>query len=200
MKKKSLCWILGPLAFLFLGCTAQKKPYEREYAKAWKEIIKSEAWANSLRGEAASDHFLVSSDKDVYLNDTPPTPSVVLNDEKYHHLVTRAYVKIVAEAEKADMRLKAEYDKWNNTSLERPGQEYELKREHARVNKRYRAHKAMLEGLKSWNIFSKYGTDDLEFFKKENSTHVNNMAQNGQSEEAIVNFLIYQLADLYHFE
>ncbi|MGI9553064.1 MAG: hypothetical protein ACR2MT_17795, partial [Aurantibacter sp.] len=68
------------------------------------------------------------------------------------------------------------------------------------VNKRYRAHRKMLEGLKSWNIFSEYGTNDLDFFKAENEETVKKMVKSGKSDLVIINYLIYKLADLYHFE
>jgi hypothetical protein len=58
----------------------------------------------------------------------------------------------------------------------------------------------MLEGLKSWNIMSVYGTDDLDFFKAENKGKVAEMIAAGRSQDFILNYLIYKLADLYHFE
>ena len=37
------------LIILLLGsCTSSKSNYQREYTRVWKEIIKSEAWKNSL--------------------------------------------------------------------------------------------------------------------------------------------------------
>ena len=68
------------------------------------------------------------------------------------------------------------------------------------ARKRYIAHREILDGLKSWNAFSEYGSDDLEFFKEEQADAAYKMFLNGESEENIIDFLIYKLADLYQYE
>ena len=55
---------------------------------------------------------------------------------------------------------KAELENRNN-------KDYKKNLELAR--KRYIAHREILDGLKSWNAFSEYGSDDLDFFT--NSSH-----------------------------
>ncbi|MGB3142623.1 MAG: hypothetical protein WBB24_00815, partial [Maribacter sp.] len=61
-------------------------------------------------------------------------------------------------------------------------------------------HKAMLSGLKSWNIFSENRSGDLKYFKAENEIAVQKMMKKGENDTQMVNYLIYKLADLYHVE
>ena len=76
-------------------------------------------------------------------------------NKRYGSLVSRAYFKIISEAEKADGRITGEYEQWkekqNNSTLKK---DKAVKKESELALKRYKAHKKMLEGLKSWNIFS----------------------------------------------
>jgi hypothetical protein len=58
----------------------------------------------------------------------------------------------------------------------------------------------MLEGLKSWKAFNEYGSDDLDFFLSENLPRAHSMHSNGRGDEEILRYLVYRLADLYHFE
>lgn len=190
------------------SCSASKPNFKRRYAKAWKEVLKSEAWKNSLLANndlvsSPSVGFYTSVDEVMVIDDA----NLFANDveakflKKYHSLVSRAYVKIIAEAENANDRLKSEYQRWNAKKSD-PNivknkafiKQFEI------INKRYDAHREMLQGLKSWNIFSEYGTDDLEFFEKENQKEVRSMIENGKGDDAIIGFLVYKLADLYHFE
>lgn len=122
-------------------------------------------------------------------------------EDKYSVLVKRAYFKIIAEAEAADSRLKKEY----NIHMERAretqnGRDRTAQRELEGSRRKYEAHREMLEGLKSWNILSEFGSDDLKFFKAENKEKVLEMYQAGQQEDRIIYYLVYKLADLYHFE
>ena len=122
-------------------------------------------------------------------------------EEKYNSLISRAYFKIISEAEEADYRIHQEYLTLNAQKGEmgnRNNKSFRNKLELAR--KRYIAHREILEGLKSWNAFSEYGSDDLEFFKEEQAGSAFGMFLNGESDEDIINFLIYKLADLYHYE
>jgi hypothetical protein len=122
-------------------------------------------------------------------------------DEIYGKLARDAYYKIIAEAEIADIRLREEYhrllSKKQDTGTKK---DKEFKSSITVAFRKYRAHKEMLEGLKSWNIMSVYGTDDLDFFKAENKGKVAEMIAAGRSQDFILNYLIYKLADLYHFE
>ena len=197
------------LIILLLGsCTSSKSNYQREYTRVWKEIIKSEAWKNSLLTGNAEDlsnqnKFYVSNSETEIAADkftTKINMEAVFN-ERYHSLVSRAYFKIISEAENADSRLKSEYEYWN-LKLQDPRikKDKAFKKRFETVNKRFEAHKQMLDGLKSWNIFSEFRSNDLDFFKAENRNEIHNMYQKGNSEDVIINFLVYRLADLYHYK
>ena len=197
------------LSLLLLGaCTTTKSKYHKEYAKVWDEIINSEAWKKSLLANVPEP---VPNEPELYAS---ASTAVIKEDsyrndwdmeglfhKRYGSLISRAYFKIISEAEKADSRITKEHLKWKRkqgSSDVKKDKEY--KREYALVLKKYQAHKEMLEGLKSWNIFHEYRTNDLDFFKAENEQEVRHMYLNGSSDENMINFLVYKLADLYHDE
>lgn len=197
--------IYGLLIFLVSSCAMTQSKYEREYSKVWKELIKSKAWQESLlaKEEAPfSEELYVSVDDDMSILDESGASVVKTGfEEKYESLVSRAYFKIITEAEKADARITAEYILLNNQEVSENGiKEKSLKKRKDEMTRKYRAHKAMLEGLKSWNIFDENRTGDLEYFKAENRDAVQEMTENGENNDRMVNFLIYKLADLYHLE
>lgn len=178
------------------GCGVARTKYQREYAKVWREYIKSQAWKESLIVNNANKNndLYVSTDGDVTL--AKDEKIIAGFEDKYQNLVSKAYFKIITEAEKADAQITAEYQ------LLQDGQS-SLKADKKRVQditKRYEAHKAMLSGLKSWNIFSEDRSGDLKYFKAENEVEIQKMIQSGESDNQIVNYLIYKLADLYHVE
>jgi len=191
-----------------LGCSASKSKYRREYARVWKEIIKSEAWNNSL---LTTTHQSNPKDMEYYAANTDTgiaedrfttyIDMEALFNRRFNSLVTRAYFKIISEAEEADGRLKAEYGRWNKMQQDNGiKKDHDFKKEYETVVRRYQAHKAMLEGLKSWNIFSDSKSDDLDYFKAENRNEVYKMYQNGSTEDSMINYLVYRLADLYHYQ
>jgi hypothetical protein len=184
------------LVVFLTGCGASQTNYQREYAKVWKEHIKSQAWKESLiaSNSDASTELYVSNDNIVTLAEEE---SIVLGfEDKYQSLVSKAYFKIITEAEKADITVTAEYQKMQNEQSTLR----EDKKRTLEITKRYQAHKAMLSGLKSWNIFSENRSGDLEYFKAENEAEIQKMLQSGENDNQIVNYLIYKLADLYHVE
>lgn len=199
------------ITFFFIlaaSCSAPKDKYQKAYNIVWKEMIKSEAWKNSLvtsavKTDTESTDFY-SSTGDVVLTKTATKDALILEEDfpdKYNDLVSRAYFKIIAQAENANDQLKKEYDLWNSQRQEEMiKNDKTYKKNQEQINKKYAAHQAMLEGLKSWNIFSENRSGDLEFFKAENEIETYTMLQYGESEERIVNLLVYKLADLYHFE
>ncbi len=214
MKKAMNAFRRGSMLLLIavLGsCTATKPTSQIRYTEAWQKVLKSQAWQDALVSEdsqstkAIDQDFYASSEDVVLLDDTRSRERRVdleSNFEaKYDILVRRAYVRIIAQAAKADDRLEKEYILRNAMALKKGKKKSrEFDRKLKLVNKRYHAHREMLEGLKSWNIFSEYGTDDLEFFKAENQIVVQEMIQKGKRESSVINYLIYKLADLYHFE
>ena len=200
--------LIGTCLVFLVSCSSSKSNYQREYTRVWKEIIKSEAWKNSMLtgnyDNQTRNSELYATNMETGIAEDRFTANInmeVLFDERFNSLVSRAYFKIISEAEKADVRLKAEFDRWNimqqNKGLKK---DHTFKRNYETVIRRYSAHKEMLEGLKSWNIFSDFRSNDLDFFKAENKDDVRKMYQNGNSEDNMINFLVYRLADLYHYE
>jgi len=185
------CLGLITLIFGLQSCGGTKSNYQQEYARVWNELLKSKDWQESLNIEQTvqNKELYASVDSEVVLAESPKfDPNF---QDKYQSLVSRAYFKIITEAEKADARISAEYNLLNENTG---------KKKTTEIIKKYEAHKAMLDGLKSWNIFSENRSGDLEYFKLENKEAIQKKISNGDGDAQIVNFLIYKLADLYHVE
>ncbi|WP_047246974.1 hypothetical protein [Maribacter thermophilus] len=187
------------LFILFTACSSGKTKYQLRYNDIWKEIIQSQVWKESLNNEkegvyntmyASADDAIVLEPENSFVNNG------VVFEKQYHSLVSRAYFKIITEAEKLDARITAEYNMLKEISVD----DTSSKNYKEEVVRKYKAHKAMLSGLKSWNIFSENRSGDLAYFKKENREAIQKMYGNGESKDQMVNFLIYKLADLYHVE
>lgn len=207
--KFGLGWLVVLVLSFCIGCSSSKMNFRREYNKVWKEMVKSEAWKNSLLADRTvkpkeeTDFYTSILDAGIGKEDAynPLMEEEVALEEKYNTLVSRAYFKIIAEAEKANDRLQKEYEEWNAKKLDAGNKgNATFKKQLNLINRRYSAHQKMLKGLKSWNILSEYRSDDLRFFKNENRNEVKQMFNAGKEDSAIVNLLIYRLADLYHFE
>ena len=101
------------------SCGLTKTDYQREYARVWKEHIKSEAWKQSLisNNEYAKDDLYASTDTEVTLAEEETKVSGF--NATYESLVSKAYFKIITEAEKADAKITADYKmlKDNETAL-----------------------------------------------------------------------------------
>ena len=179
-----------------VGCGASQTHYQREYAKVWKELIKSQAWQESLLANNAenTEELYASNDNEVLLANEAKIEAGF--EDHYQALVSKAYFKIITEAEKADARISADYKLLQDDEL---SISISKKQEHE-ITKKYEAHKAMLSGLKSWNIFSEDRSGDLDYFKIENEGAILRMIQSGDADHQMVNYLIYKLADLYHVE
>ena len=204
--------ILGTVSMLVVilvvGCSSSKTNYQREYTRVWKELIKTEAWKNSLLAKniekPSNGGEYYASNTETGIVEDPFSSKIdmeALFDKRFYSLTSRAYVKIISEAENADKRLKAEYNRWNsmhqNPNLKK---DKAFKKDYEMVNKKYHAHWQMLEGLKSWNIFSEFRSNDLDFFRAENRNQIQKRYQNGSTEDSMINYLVYRLADLYHYE
>ncbi len=117
--------------------------------------------------------------------------------KKFNSLVSRAYFKLIVEAERADIRLGSEYRRLYAKN-ESKMNDLKIQEEFKLVYRRFLAHRRMLSGLKSWKIFSEDRTGDLEYFKKEYHGVIYKMYQNKASDDEMISFLMYRLADLYH--
>lgn len=183
-----------------LGCSSLKPP-EDPYAEAWEEVVSSRKWeqasvATDMAEQGSPPQFYALSS--VKMEEERPEASPVFLD-RYPKLVSRAYFRLIAEAIEADRRvtnafqeLYAESRKEENKDKRRVQRDFETAR------RRFVAHRKMLEGLRSWNAFHDYGSDDLDFFLKEQFPEAYKLYQKGASEERIVELLMNELADLYH--
>lgn len=183
--------VLGSICLT--SCSTSKTNYKREYAKVWKELIKSKAWQESLYANNTNELY-TSNENEVTL--VEESKVIVGFEDKYQALVSKAYFKIITEAEKADVQISAEYEQ---LQADKSSVKVNKKR-NQEVTKKYEAHKAMLSGLKSWNIFSEDRSGDLDYFKAENEVEIQKMIHSGEQDYQMINYLIYKLADLYHVE
>ena len=122
-------------------------------------------------------------------------------DRKYHYLVARAYFKLLAEAQKSERKLRIEFERYSfeNKKFDREGNQIFQSKFNLAYTK-YKAHSAMLSGLKSWNLFSEDRTGDMYYFMAENEDFIFKMYKGKLAEDKMVKYLIYKLADLYHLE
>lgn len=194
--------LLSLLMSTFFGCALTQTSYQREYNKVWREMVKSEAFQKSLQKKAQEQELYASVDNEMILaEESREAKRNTLFEKDYQSLVARAYFKIITEAEKADARIASEYKMLQEQEENNPtGINKQFKRRKELVTKKYKAHKAMLGGLKSWNIFSENKSGDLDYFKAENREAVAKMKFEGEGNVQIVNYLIYKMADLYHLE
>ncbi len=195
--------------FLLSGCgVSKKRKYQREYRRLWKEIIQSQAWKDALRSSKTFTYidnelrYIAVGPSDIkmaMLPDSERTREVF--EKSYSGWVKQAYFRIISEAEQADAGIKAEYERLQEIRKDRDSTNNKEFRERLLLAKRrYQAHSKMLEGLKSWQAFDEYGSDDLDFFSSENRKLVYELFRTGQNEKTIVAYLMYKLADLYHQE
>ena len=205
MKKSGVLSSITSAGLIFLSIVScgSSKSYNAKYEEAWNEILQSEEWRDALVERNTQDMVMESSaDNDQWLLGS----DFVAAEEdpfytKYNSWVTRAYIKLIADAEVADAEIKSEYDRFLAENPEAMSSSDEnIKKILMLYRKKYQSHQSMLEGLKSWHALEEYGSDDLKFFKAENLDVVRSMYNNGYRIDKIVNYLVYKLADLYHIE
>ncbi|RRQ50129.1 hypothetical protein DZC72_06040 [Maribacter algicola] len=185
------CILLGMLS----SCAVNQTKYQKRYNEIWREMIQSQAWKESLKqnNDAETTGMYVSTDDDIVLESNSDFEENLAFEERYQSLVSRAYFKIITEAEKLDAQIAAQYTLAKNDPNV-------SKRDLDEAERKFSAHRAMLSGLRSWNIFSEDRSGDLDYFKRENREAVQNMMKQDQGTNQMINFLIYKLADLYHVE
>jgi len=116
-------------------------------------------------------------------------------EKKYHSLVSRAYFKLISEAREAERRLRIESERYYITNQKSHKTTKDVKKG---ADLRYKAHSEMLSGLVSWNLLSENRTGDMLYFMAENEERIFKMYRGNLSEDKMINYLIYKLADLYH--
>ena len=188
------------LSLLFLaGCSGLPKE-EDPYADAWTTVVGSPQWSESLTNrvsgapEPRPGFYAVPGIQDLDNSQVPPGFL-----EAYPKLVSRAYFRLIAEARDADYRVRMAYQElYLESHKEQNRDNPALERECETARQRFLAHRRMLEGLVSWRAFHQFGSDDLDFFLKDQLGESYRMYRNGQGEDQIVAHLMNRLADLYH--
>jgi len=157
-----------------------------------------------VRLQAQEEDLLASAEEvNIIVLEPSFTPATAnsLFEKKYHFWVARAYFKLLAEAQKSERELKLQAERYTfeNEKFNREGN-LTFQRKLSLAHKKYKAHSAMLSGLKSWNLFSDNRTGDMFYFMEENEDRMFQMFKKNHKEDKMVKYLIYRLADLYHFE
>lgn len=190
------------LALLFLsGCSGLPREEDR-YADAWSIVVGSPEWNESLTrrvGQISPDHpayYALPGIKD--LDSTEVDPHFL---DTYPKLVSRAYFRLIAEAREADFRVRTAYQQlYLEAHREENRNNQAMQRECETARQRFVAHRRMLEGLVSWRSFHQFGSDDLDYFLKEQLRESYGMYRQGRNEDQIIAYLMTRLADLYHKE
>ena len=196
-----LLWLLFTVSFA-AGTNAQQ--YTQKEYKSVQETNHSAAGINSINGNTSNkkpvEVLYASTTPEILARMTPTARERAgLFVQLYNAYVSRAYYSLLDEAQKADQQLLEQYNKLLLASKDRPDRAA-YDKELALSKLMYEAHWNMLEGLKSWNTFSAYGSDDLDFFKKEHLENAYLMFRKGSSDSEIIDFLVYRLADLYYVQ
>jgi len=196
-----LLWLLFTVSFT-AGTNAQQY-IQKEY-KTGQEATQSAVGINSFNGTTSSDKpmedLYTSAEQGILATMTPMARERAgLFVELYNAYVSMAYYSLLREAQKADKHLLGEYNNLLKSSKNRPDRAA-YNKELALAKLMYEAHWNILEGLKSWNAFSEYGSDDLDFFKQEHLENAYLMFSKGSADTEIIDFLVYRLADLYYAE
>ncbi len=187
------------LALVLIGACSPLQSDTESYGEAWEDVLESGRWETSLHESPNPP-----SENATYfaLPEFSPTETTGASAdfiERYPVLVSRAYFRLISEAMDADQDVARSYQELyresripENQNNSRKQQEFET------AQRRYLAHREMLNGLRSWNAFNRYGSDDLDFFLKEEFEVTYAKYQRGVQEDALVEYLMRRLADLYH--
>lgn len=193
--------ILALTGIVALGCSSLSSKND-PYAAAWSKVVGTPEWNESLNRRVAQSiekrpEFYVLPEVTKTAGNT--VDSVFM--AKYPNWVSRAYFRLIAEATEADDKIRDEYQaifleskrdvNRNNTVMQE---------ESERARLRFSAHRKMLEGLVSWRAFHENGSNDLDYFLKEQLPEAYAKYKGGQQDDEIVIFLMNRLADLYHQE
>jgi hypothetical protein len=187
------------MPLVLISACSPLQPDTESYGEAWEEVLESSRWETSLN-EIPNP----STESTTYfaLPEFRPTTDTEASEDFLQHypvLVSRAYFRLISEAMEADQDVARSYQELYRESRmpeyqgnARKQQEFET------AERRYLAHREMLNGLRSWNAFNRYGSDDLDFFLQEEFEVAYAKYQRGVKEDALVEYLMRRLADLYH--
>lgn len=183
---------------VLISCSAVRTSSD-PYSDAWKEVLESRSWEASLEAQPSPSAGRVTH----YAIPTyGPLESTTADAEflkRYPALVSRAYFRLIGEALDSDRRVARSYQELYRKSRQPENQnDPVLQREYETARKRFLAHREMLEGLRSWNAFNEYGSDDLDFFLQEQLEATYEKYERGVEEDLLIDYLMRRLADLYH--
>lgn len=195
--RSSLCCIAATGALLFGAC-ASVQPGNEIYSDAWEEVVDSESWEKSLNQPPQSpvENPTFFAVPDFQLSETAEaSPDFI---QRYPVLVSRAYFRLISEAMDADDDIARSYRELYRSQTSETPVTTRQEAEFETAQRRFLAHREMLNGLRSWNAFNRYGSDDLEFFLQEEFDTVYQKYERGVKEDELVDYLMRRLADLYH--
>lgn len=201
------------LLFCLQGCASLQKE-EDPYQQAWNQRLSTLQDQNApqlslggtTRATGLTDSETTLELQEAYyalpglsqISTSQVSPEFI---QTYPRLVSRAYFRLIAEALDADREIVSAYQHWYVESRkDRNEGDQKVKEEFQLAKRRYEAHRQMLEGLRSWKSFQENGSDDLEFFLDEQLRASFALYQKGASDQRIVDYLMTELADLYHKE
>ncbi len=119
--------------------------------------------------------------------------------EKYNTYVLSAYYQLLQDAQVIDYQLEKDFMSVNAVNNDPKTEKTPKFKEEVEVtNERFYNHRRMLETMKIWNPLEKSKNESFITFKNRNMNKVYLMYKNEQSEDKIVHFIEYYLADLYH--
>lgn len=183
------------------SCSGLKQEAD-PYGEAWEALLRSQKWEETRTAaepDQEQDGVVFYAVPDfVAHNDPSVDPSFT---DLYPKLVSRAYFRLIAEALEADRRVYAAYRALlaESQQPENWGRQ-RMQRELETARSRFLAHRRMLEGLRNWKAFNRYGSDDLDFFMQEQLKPSFALHRKGAESGRIVDYLMTELADLYHKE
>ena len=204
MERKNVLRIFSALLWLLFtaGTNAQQR-IQKEYRtgqETTQSAVGVDPFNSTTSGDTVKEDFYAYSEQGILATMTPiARERASLFVQLYNAYVSRACYSLLDEAQKADQQLLEQYNNLLLASKDRPDRAA-YDKELALAKLMYEAHWNMLEGLKSWNAFSAYGSDDLDFFKKEHLENAYLMFRKGSSDSEIIDFLVYRLADLYYVQ
>ena len=183
---------------LLASCSALQKTSD-PYSDAWGEVLESRSWKASLDAQPTASG---RGETQYAIPEYQPLESTTVDPEfikRYPALVSRAYFRLISEAMDSDRRVAKSYQELYRKSRQPESRnDPVLQREYETARKRFLAHREMLEGLRSWNAFNEYGSDDLDFFMQEQLEVAYGKYERGVKEDPLVDYLMRRLADLYH--
>jgi hypothetical protein len=187
------------MAGLLMGSCASLQTGTETYTEAWDEVVDSEPWAISLNeppptSDENPEYYAVPAFNVV--DTVQASPEFI---KQYPVWVSRAYFRLISEAMESDQKIARSYqDLYRKTRVSAEGNTVRMQQEFETAEKRFLAHREMLNGLRSWNAFNRYGSNDLDFFMQEEFDNTYQKYERGVREDDIVDYLMRRLADLYH--